>query len=197
MEQNFRQLLNQYHDLFDGGRCSGWELEELFVKAIKSDTNANHLPKWREKGHDDKEDILVIENGKQYHVQIKSGQIKGKKDPKLKLSGHRLTRYDGDLEQITNYLNRRKANFITVPYRQLENEQGRSHIYRLGYIDHYILAEIDSRDWIKRGVSWINQNRHGVVFRLTPSMSWQIWWDIPPERVMMTDEFTNGQILKL
>ena len=36
MEQNLRQLRKQYHDLFDGGRCSGWESEQHFVRAIKS-----------------------------------------------------------------------------------------------------------------------------------------------------------------
>jgi len=195
MEQNLRPLLKQYHDLFDGGRCSGWELEELFVKAIKSDTRANHLPKWREAGHDDKEDILVIENGKKYHVQVKSGRIT-KRDPRLQLSGHRLGRFKGDLEDITEYLNNPPANYIATPYRLLENDQGRSHIYRLCYLDRFMLAGIDSKKWVKHGAQWRNENRNGVMFSLRPSMSWQIWWEIPISYLDMTDEFTNGQILQ-
>ncbi len=151
MEQNLRQSLRQYHHLFDGGRCSGWELEELFVKAIKSDTASNHLSKWRESGHDDKEDILVIENGKEYHIQIKSGKFSGKRNSILQLSGHRLGRYNEDLNEITDYLNNRKANYIAVPYKKLKNVYGRSHVYRLCYIDYYILAEIERQNWSNMG----------------------------------------------
>lgn len=34
MEQALRQNLEKYHALFDGGRCSGWELEELLFNQI-------------------------------------------------------------------------------------------------------------------------------------------------------------------
>lgn len=196
MEQNLRQLLKKYHELFDGGRCTGWELEELFVKAIKSDTSANHLPKWREAGHDDKEDILVIENGKEYHVQIKSGKFTGRPTPRLQLSGHRLGRFKGNLGKITEYLNQRPADYISVPYRKLENDHGRSHIYRLCYIDHHILSGLKSNDWKKHGAQYRNENQYGVLFKLMPSMSWQIWWDIPESCLEMTPEFTDGQILR-
>ena len=196
MEQNLRQLIQQYHNLFDGGRCSGWELEELFVKAIKSDTNENHLPKWREAGHDDREDILVIENGKEYHVQIKSGRFSGKLEPRLQLSGHRLGRFNGDLDAITDYLNRRTANYISVPYRKREDDYGRSHIYRLCYIDHFMSGMINANEWTQQGKHYRNKNEYGVSFRLMPSMSWQIWWDIPMDCLTMGDEFSDGQILK-
>jgi len=196
MEQNLRQLLKQYHDLFDGGRCSGWKLEELFVKSIKSDTNANHLPKWHEAGHDDKEDILVVENGKEYHVQVKSGRIT-KRNPRLQLSGHRLGRFKGDLEQISDYLNNLPANYIATPYRLLEDDQDRSHIYHLCYIDRFMLSGIKSENWYKHGRQYRNQNEHGVVFSLRPSMSWQIWWEIPLNCLEMTDEFTDGEFLKI
>jgi hypothetical protein len=82
MEQSFRNSLAKYHKLFDGGRCQSWELEELLVKAIKANNIAQHLPKWIEGGHDDKENILVIVNGKSHPLQMKSGKIKGKKAKK-------------------------------------------------------------------------------------------------------------------
>ncbi len=47
MQQNFRQYLEKYHDLFDGGRCSGWELEELIYKSIQSDNTAGHHATWK------------------------------------------------------------------------------------------------------------------------------------------------------
>ncbi len=197
MEQTLRQFLRRYHELLNGRRCSGWELEEFFVKAIKSDTVANHLPKWREAGHDDKEDILVIENGKEYQIQIKSGKVGGRRsDPQLILSGHRLGRFNGDMAAITDYLNQRRAHYIAVPHRMLEDEDGRSHIYRICYIDNHILKGIDSDNWIEHGKQYRNTNEYGVLFRLNPSMSWQIWWNIPISCLDMKPEFTNGQILR-
>ena len=68
MLQSLKGLLRKYHALFSGGRCSGWELEELIVKAIKFDTQKNHHVKWREGGHDFEEDILVKTNGKSYSI---------------------------------------------------------------------------------------------------------------------------------
>ena len=53
MEQTLRQYLEKYHDLFDGGRCSGWELEELVFKAIQADSTAGHHATWTEGGHDE------------------------------------------------------------------------------------------------------------------------------------------------
>ena len=57
-------------------RCSGWELEELIVNAITSDTQAQHHVRWRGAGHDDEADIVVRLNGKEYLVQIKSAQVR-------------------------------------------------------------------------------------------------------------------------
>lgn len=75
MEQTLRQYLEKYHDLFDGGRCSGWELEELVFKSIQSDSTAGHHATWQEGGHDDEADIRVRVNGIVYPLQIKSGAI--------------------------------------------------------------------------------------------------------------------------
>ena len=66
MEQALRQSLEKYHYLFDGGRCSGWELEELVFKAIQSDNTAGHHAAWQEGGHDDQADIRVRVNGEVY-----------------------------------------------------------------------------------------------------------------------------------
>ncbi|MCY4562814.1 MAG: hypothetical protein OXC03_11100 [Flavobacteriaceae bacterium] len=194
MEQNLRQLIKRYHDLVDGKRCESWQLEEFIVKAIRSDTTANHLPKWKEGGHDDKKDILIIENGKKHHIQVKSGQF-NKNNSILTLSGYRLGRFKGDFGKITEYLNGKTANYIATPYRKVDDASGRSHIYRLCYINHYILGEIDSNNWRKQGASYKNQNQYGVIFSLSPSMSWQIWWKIPISCIDMTDEFTDGRII--
>jgi len=198
MEQHFRKSLASYHQLFDGGRCQGWELEELIVKAIKNDTTANHLPRWQEAGHDDREDILVIANNKKYQLQIKSGQIKRQRlggQLKLILSGHRLGRFNGNLSEISQYLNDRQADIISIPYRKNESELGRDHIYRLCYVPVNLLKGIQNNSWHQKGKQWQTKNVHDVLFSLRPSMSWQIWWEIPLKLITPDREFANGQFI--
>ena len=196
MEQDFRNSLAKYHELFDGRRCQGWELEELLVRAIKSDNQAQHLPKWIEGGHDDKEDILVVTNGKKHPLQIKSGQIKGRKDNRiLALSGHRLGRFSGDFQKISEYLNQRTAQVLSIPYRQEETKLGRKHIYRICYIDVDMLKGVTEKDWQQKGAQWFATNGYGVTLSVRPSMSWQIWWHIPLEALDLDPEFTDGQFI--
>ena len=71
MLQRFKRDLEKYHELFAGGRCSGWEQEELIVAAIKSDTTAHHHVIWSEAGHDTKADIQVRTNGDIHLIEIK------------------------------------------------------------------------------------------------------------------------------
>ena len=180
MIQNLESDLRQYHALFDGDRCKGWELEELIVKAIKSDTGVNHHPLWKEAGHDDKADIVVRDNGHQWPVNIKSGQIK---NDQLTLSGHRLGRFKGDLQQISNYLNNSETNMMAVPYFREEDANGRHHAYQVVYIGADHIHGIESAKWQKHGKQYRQTNLHGVEFSLRPSMSWQIWWTIPMDLV--------------
>ncbi|HBH26145.1 MAG TPA: hypothetical protein DDX54_01925 [Rhodospirillaceae bacterium] len=191
MEQRLRQDLRKFHDLFTGDRCSAWQLEELIVAAIKSDTQAQHHVKWQEAGHDDKADILVIINGREHAVQIKSGQIQEKK-ASLTLSGHRFGRFDGDLKRITEYLNSAPADIIAVPYKKRDGERGREHAYQIVYIPRGALTGVDSQGWAQHGKQWRTVNSSGTVLSLRPSMSWQIWWEIPLSVVRRTDWFTIG-----
>ena len=196
MEQNVRQALANYHNLFNGGRCSGWELEEVIAKAINADTQTGHHAKWREGGHDDKEDILVSVNGTKHRIQIKSGKIKTKKQC-LTISGHRLGRFDGGLSDVTDYLNRRDADFIAIPHRKIEDDKGRQHIYRFCYISGKVLTGINHSRWEQHGKKWRTTNNQGVQFDLIPKLSWQIWWDIPFSCLDLREEFNpvTGAIL--
>lgn len=180
MVQHFKSDLGKYHDLFDGGRCSSWELEELIVRAIKSDTQAQHQVFWREAGHDDKEDINIDVGGVSHKVQVKSGRESG---GKLRLSGHRLGRFQGDLHAITDYLNTAGANFITVPYQKVEDDTGRHHKYTICYIDVENMRGLEVNKWEEHGKQHRQTNEKGVEFSLRPSMSWQIWWGIPLDLV--------------
>ena len=176
MIQNLENLLRKYHELFSGGRCTGWELEELVVKAIKADSKANHHVKWKEGGHDFKEDINVKTNGTVHSLQIKSGQIQKNC---LVLSGNRLGRFNSDFGKITQFLNNKKDSIISVPYAVVDDENGRTHIYKLVYIDISFITGIKKTKWEQKGTQYIQKTSKGVEFSLRPKMSWQIWWKIP------------------
>lgn len=190
MEQALRQNLRKYHELIDGVRCSGWPLEELIYKAIQSDNITNHHATWKGAKHDDKADIRVKVNGTEHHLQIKSGTLS--KNGFLKLSGHRLTRFKGNLAAITEYLNNTEYDMLSVPYRKVDDNRGRHHIYRIVYINRTHLFQLDPSGWAKSGKYWEQTNSHGVLSTLKPSMSWQIWWNIPRQLLNKSDEFIIG-----
>ena len=189
MRQHFKQDLVKYHELFSGGRCKGWELEELIYRSIQSDNVAQHHALWREAGHDDKADITVRTNGEIHYLQIKSGSIKAEY---LTLSGHRLGRFNGDMQLITAYLNNISIELISVPYKKLDDEAGRHHMYQIAYIDSKFLRDLCMKSWQEHGKAWQQINKYGVVLSLRPSMSWQIWWKIPEKLIEITEEIVIG-----
>ena len=184
MLQHYENDLRKFHSLFMGDRCSAWQQEELLVAAIKSDTRAQHQVFWREAGHDDKADIWVRTNGETHAIEVKSGQIQGKK---LVLSGHRLGRFVNDsipdIAEMTGYLNAKTADIIAFPAEKNDDEDGREFVYRVCYIDVKKLTSLDVRGWAKVGKTWKHTNDYGVNSSISPSMSWQIWWRIPLEVV--------------
>lgn len=189
MLQHLKADLNAFHALFSGSRCSGAELEELIVRAIQSDTRAQHHPRWQEAGHDDLADIRVDVNGDTHLVQVKSGKISKQT---LTLSGHRLSRFDGDFRAMTGYLNANSANIITVPYRRIDDEHGRKHLYSVCYVDIKHLTGLSASKWTKHGAQFVQTNNAGVHFTLSPSMSWQVWWRIPVGLAVPSAEFVIG-----
>ena len=198
MQQALRQNLEKYHDLFDGGRCSGWQLEELIYKSIQSDNTAGHHATWKEGGHDDQADIRVRVNNEIYPLQIKSGEIKqiksgNERKPHLVLSGHRMTRFKSDFKAITEYLNEERADFLSIPYRKVDDETGRHHTYQIVYVEGMYLRHLNPDQWERVGSSsWKQINPYGVIFTVSPSMSWQVWWRIPLSLVNHSIEFSIG-----
>ena len=192
MLQKLVENLKNFHRLFDGNRCSGWQLEELFVHAINSDTTAqHHIVEWREHGHDDKEDIIVSANGNIHHVQIKSGTISGNM---LILSGHRLGRFGGNLKEITDYLNSPKAGLIATPYKKIDDAEGRKHTYKVCYVEQVKLTGVVASNWQQKGKQYQQTNPSGVELSLRPSMSWQIWWKIPISLIKVAREIDIGNL---
>lgn len=187
MVQSLRHDLEEYHSLFTAKRCSGWELEELICRAIRSDNQAKHHARWTEGGHDDKADITVQINGEIHELQIKSGRFVKEA---LVLSGHRLGRFKGDLSEISQYLNSRTSTIIAVPYSQREDKDGRHHTYQICYLPSKYLHGITAEGWQEAGAQFKQKNSLGVTFSLHPTMSWQIWWRVPKVLLEMENAFT-------
>ncbi len=178
MLQELRNDLKRYHGLFTGGRCGAWELEELITRAINSDNNTQHHARWNEGGHDDNADIEVRINGRKVGIQVKSGKVNTRNET-LTISGHRLGRFDKNLHAISDYLNERTVDIISVSYNQINNDQGRQHEYTVRYIEIDRLAGVFPERWEQHGRQWRQENDYGVLLSLRPSMSWQVWWEIP------------------
>jgi len=185
MLQSFWRYIDTYHSLFHGGRCQGWELEELIVKSIKDDTQVRHNVVWREGGHDDKADIEVEIEKDIYFIQIKSGRYTNN-GSFLNISGHRLSRYNDDIGKMTHYLNGLKSDIISVPYMQMNDDSGRHHKYDFCYISKNDLRNLENDRWdviLKSDNSdiarWEQVNEKGVIFQIHKKMSNQIWWKIP------------------
>ena len=190
MKQAFRQRLEKFHELFDGIRCDSWGLEELIYRSIQSDNTVAHHPTWAGATHDDKADIRVKVNEQVHQLQIKSGKLLS--DGSLKLSGHRLSRFNEDFTLITDYLNNIEYELLSVPYRKDEDESGRHHIYRIVYIDRLHFGYLNPNKWEQSGKSWKQTTEHGVLFTISTSQNWQVWWKIPNELLDMSEEFSVG-----
>lgn len=179
MIQNLENDLKTFHSLFRGGRCEAWQLEELIVKAIKSDHSKSEKVTWIGRGHDVGKDVQIETNGKVNDIQIKSGKIK---KPNMVVSGHRTGRFEGDLNKIKEFLNSNKYDTFLIPYCEEVDKLGKRFIYKIFYADSNIF-KIDN-DWEpkigkKGSKTFFTQNSKGVKIFLRPSMSWQIWYEIP------------------
>ena len=189
MRQTFQRSLEKFHMLFQRDRVAGWQLEELIFRAIKSDTQANHYVQWIRGGRGDKSDIVVTESGRTHLIQIKSGQIQNtrpalsksgtKRTPHLVLSSHRMGRFDGDLAAITQYLNDKRDDMLSVSGRTEDDEQGRRFHYKIYYVAAARTQGLDPDGWQRNGSQFVQVNRFGVEVSLRPSMSWQVWFKVP------------------
>ncbi|MGL9687891.1 MAG: hypothetical protein ACQBVK_03940 [Candidatus Phytoplasma sp. TWB_XP] len=184
MINHFKKYLEKYHELFDCGRCSSWQLEELIVKSIKKDLSNTDVVKWSGNNHKIECDILI--NNK-IQLQIKSGKI-DKLGINLILSGYRLGRFKEDLEQITKFINQNNSFIITIPYHKNEEQTNKRHIYQICYLPKDIFKISKLNIWKKKKKDYFLINNKGVEFKIAPSMSWQIWWTIPLKLIQEKSE---------
>ena len=188
MSRHLRADLKRYHALVSSQRCSGIALEELIVRAVKSDVEVSCRVIWRGPGHDDQPDISISEDGRIQHIRVKSGKIKNKTGY-LDLSGFRLGRYEKDWGKITSYLNATVGDLISLSHRKTKSENYITHIYQPAYVDASILRGLKIGHWGKRQSCYEQTNKFGVLFSVRPTMSWQIWWSIPLSLVHFGEAF--------
>ncbi|MDE0010771.1 MAG: hypothetical protein OXU36_06485 [Candidatus Poribacteria bacterium] len=184
MQQILRQQLAKYHDLFSRG-CSGTCLEEMIFQSIRLANDAQHYATWKRVGHDSEADICVTVNGETYPLDIKSGIVKGRY---LKLSGPRLGRFEGDLEQITAYLNSRQPEVLSVSYRSVAEDRGVNR-YQIIHVDATYFHDLNPTSWEQVRKRWEQTNQYGVISLLNPVMGWKLRWKVPEELVDMYGEF--------
>ena len=91
-----KEKIKSHHELYKKIRCKAENLEEIIVQSLKS---SNEKVEWIDAGHEIEKDILVNDT---YKIQIKSGTLT---KSKIKLSGHRLGRFNEDFNLITDFLN--------------------------------------------------------------------------------------------
>ena len=176
MEQHIKQDLIEYHRILGASRCSGTQLEEIIFKSIQLDHETGHHAKWNAGSHATDSDIIVVADKVEYPIQIKSGKLTV---DYIKLSGYRMTKFNGDIEQITEYLNSKSSNIISVVHKLQNDDSSRHHIYQIFYIDYKYLRSLDYQKWYKINSGFKQTNTWNVEFGLFPKMSWQVWWTIP------------------
>ncbi|HIF61801.1 MAG TPA: hypothetical protein EYQ38_02450 [Candidatus Pelagibacter sp.] len=169
--ENLRTSLTIHHQLYKKIRCKAEYLEELLTSSFES---ANYKVKWKPASHDKKKDLVV--NGK--NLSIKSGVLKPQKKM-IEISGHRLTRFKHDLNEITNYLN--KSTDTLCVYNPQKNSQ--IHKYSLSIINKEKFSNLQKNKWQERKNSFKQINDFGVEFSIQKSMSDQVWWKIPVQQL--------------
>jgi len=167
--------LTMYHGLFQHNKCEAKEMEELVAKAIDMDPQYTGSVNWRSGSHEPGSDIVVGST----KLSIKSGSIR--KDI-LTVSGNRLTKARGDFNVINSLLKSYVSDVvICLVYTEIDG------VYKVVYVDSSVfLYPSEAKCWLpamskKSGsissYTWSPDN--GLVVKVTPAMSWQVWWHIP------------------
>lgn len=169
--KNLKDNLLNHHKLYKEIRCKAEYLEELLTSALKL---SGFKVVWKPASHDKKKD-LVVENN---NISVKSGVLMPKKEM-LEVSGHRLTRFNHNLEKITQYLNKSTDTLCVYnPERKSTN-----HKYSLALIKKEKFSGLEESKWNDLGKTYIQENDFGVQFRIQKDMSDQIWWQIPIKKL--------------
>tara|TARA_B100002051_G_C16524386_1_gene529398 strand:- start:113 stop:670 length:558 start_codon:yes stop_codon:yes gene_type:complete len=165
--QNLKKNLLDHHKVYKKIRCKGEYLEEVLTSSFElSGFNVS----WKPGSHDKKKDLIVRNNS----LSVKSGVLMPKKKM-LEISGHRLTRFDRNLNKISKYLNNSTDTLSVYNPKRKSLDQK----YSLAFIKKEKFSGIVESKWKDLGKSYIQSNDYGVQFKIQKDMSDQIWWQIP------------------
>jgi hypothetical protein len=171
-----------YHGIWRKTKLTAHHLEEALVNALSYYEPYEHHLVWKSNSHSAKADIQITAPTR-VGLSIKSGTSgKGKYRDMLSVSGHRLTRAQGDLNTISTYL---RELIPDVMLCFVHNATLRH--YECLYIDAAVfLYPTDARQWVpqmgeKRGKvsQYLFTSPGGLIVSVKPPLSWQVWWTIP------------------
>jgi len=172
---SLKNSLTVYHGLFRQNKCEAKEMEELVASALDIDPMYTGKVDWKSGSHEPGSDI-IIPNTK---LSIKSGSIKNEI---LTISGNRLTKAKGNFNTINTLLRSYVSDvMICFVYEEKDDK------YQVVYVDSSVFIYPDSaKDWVgvmskKSGsiTAWSWMPPNDMLVKITPSMSWQVWWHIP------------------
>jgi len=109
-------------------------------------------------------------------ISCKSGQIKGKKDPRLVISSHRTTSYS-TLEEKLKYLSESHEDiFFCLNHEEETFFNQTSHKYRL-FVFESKDVDYDSLSWEEADGGWSGEGN--FTAKIKKSMSDQLWLHFP------------------
>lgn len=170
------QKLIMYHGLFQQNKCEAKEMEELVASALDIDPVNAGFVDWKSGSHTPGSDIIIHNNNK---LSIKSGTIEKNM---IVISGNRLTKAKENFNIINSLLKSYISDvMICFIYNQING------CYQIFYIDSNVFMYPDSaKSWKpivskKSGLisSWCYIVSNGMLIKITPAMSWQVWWYVP------------------
>lgn len=176
--ERMKLKLRGWHDLFHYCSPKAEFLEEIFASSLDGAYSAEGVEvDWTPFSHRKDRDILVKQGDEEAKFSIKTGQlVRGK----LVISGYRLGRFGGDFAKINEFLTEEahKQIHLALPSTQ---ENG-AVVYSLFRIDPQLLCPSAGIEWAQRKNSFYHRNESGVQLAVHPSMSWQVWWEIPVDQ---------------
>jgi len=155
--QSIKKRISLHHQLYEVKvSASLWE-ETLH----RSFLDANLSSHWNKSGHQSGADVVA----NNVRFACKSGEIMGKRDPKLSISSHRTTSYK-TIEDKLKFLSENHEDVIASLVNTSEQE------YSVLLFERPKLHDLP---WVETSAGWAATNEDGSSFTITKSMSDQLW----------------------
>lgn len=170
---NLKRNLEIFHSLFDIP-CQDRYSENLYHRAmLDAGYDKNHVI-WHKNSHGTTDIELRYPNHKPFHLSMKSG-LQQKRN--LRISGFRLSKYEGDMHQINEHL-KKPSEDLVISMNGIEQKD--SWTYVIQYIPSDIFTYPNSgQAWEEHGKHYKHTMDNGIDCFIFPKMSYQIWWEIP------------------